>query len=489
MNPNQDQQSGYPANPNASQQYSGTDTQHTAISAGQQFPPHPDQPYQPSQYQEPPGSHSAGISQQYGAPHDGFGPAPTTGTTLAPAFPPPSQQMSGGLSNYPPALPPRHPQGAYNPPPQKETDGALQFPPPPQQTGSYQPGDYAHTPPYSHDANQSYGEDDLSSPIHYTRDPHKLIAYLVPFPKPQIHGIDPSSIPERFLIYTPPPPPLSKPAEGEKEGKVHKVQRKWQEEVREAKTSTAKTASWKGVKSKVTKGISHAMDLTKNSNIDFLNRIPGTEKESGLHDPHAHDGIDEDTTTHRTVGLEEMILIYPPSVHGTEAQVRAEFINSMLRSKSKAQRDAIIASGLLPVSAAIDLLATVVWPFGGLLEIDSVWAYSSIRGAKAARSVTKRLTFRPEPRIELLHRYLAARCAERDAMFRAAGPPPTETEVLEAIGWAPALRGGATANWEDEQWEVVEVKEDLRNVMKKGAKEWGAWCKGFAKDPEKAVKK
>ena len=357
---------------------------------------------------------------------------------------------------------------------------------------------------------QSYGDEDLSNPVHYIRDPHKLIAYLVPFPKPHLHGIDPSSIPERFLIYTPPPPPLSKPVEGEKEGKVHKVQRKWQEEVRAAKTSTAKTVSWKGVKSKVTKGISYAMGLTKDSNIDFLNRIPGTDTDE-QNDPHAHDGVEEGDTTHRTVGLEEMILVYPPSFGGTEEQVRAEFVNSMMRSKTKAQRDAVIATGLLPVSGAMDLLATLVWPFGGLLEIDSVWAYSSIRGAKAARSVTKRLasssatglqphdgddmsgdklrlTFKPSPRIEVLHRYLETRCAERDAIFVVTGPKPTETEVLYAIGWEPSQNGGATQNWEDEQWETIEVTDDLKSVMKKGAREWDKWCKEFAKDPKKALK-
>lgn len=58
----------------------------------------------------------------------------------------------------------------------------------------------------------------------------------------------------------------------------------------------------------------------------------------------------------------------------------------MMQSKTKAQRDAVIAAGLIPVSFAIDVLATIIWPFGGLLEIDSVWAYSSIRGAKTARS-------------------------------------------------------------------------------------------------------
>ena len=66
----------------------------------------------------------------------------------------------------------------------------------------------------------------------------------------------PEKIPQRFLIYTPPPPPfVDKPAEGEKEGRVHKVQRKWQDEIREAKTGNAKTVSWKGVKGKAIKGI------------------------------------------------------------------------------------------------------------------------------------------------------------------------------------------------------------------------------------------
>jgi hypothetical protein len=87
-----------------------------------------------------------------------------------------------------------------------------------------------------------------------------------------------------------------------------------------------------------------------------------------------------------------MVLIYPSNMSGTWEDLRAEFVNSMLRSKSKAQRDAVIAIGLIPVSFAIDVLATVVWPFGGLLEIDSVWAYASIRGAEIVRSTTKRLT-------------------------------------------------------------------------------------------------
>jgi hypothetical protein len=36
---------------------------------------------------------------------------------------------------------------------------------------------------------------------------------------------------------------------------------------------------------------------------------------------------------------------------------------------------------------------------------------------------------------------------------------------------------------------MTEVKDDLGLVMHKGAKEWIKWCKAFAKNPEKALKK
>ncbi|KAI9664807.1 MAG: hypothetical protein M1821_006255 [Bathelium mastoideum] len=392
---------------------------------------------------------------------------------------------------------------------------------PPPYSAGYQP------PPPPQRARRNFGDDDPSNPIHYTRDPHKLTAYLVPFPKPRLHTSSSSSssssppIPQRFLIYTPPPPPLTKPDEGEKEARIHKIQRKWQEEVRSAKTSTAKTASWHGVKSKATKGIAWAMSQAKTANLEFLNRIGSVTDDNGSKgDKHADDGVVEGETTKKTVGLEEMVLVYPSSVPGTQEEIRTEFVNSMLRSKSKAQRDAIIATGLLPVSAAIDILATVIWPFGGLLEIDSVWLYvipsseaeifeaddmlrySSIRGAKISRSTTKRLTstnselgkeqelklnFVPSTRLEILEHYLASRCHERDAkLFASSGVPPTETDVLEAIGWSPSHPGG---NWEDEQWEITEVKDDMRSVMSKGAKEYDKWTKAFEKNPERALKK
>lgn len=439
----------------------------------------------------------------------------------------------------PPPYPP-HPQQKQEE--EKEEGEEEEKPPPyPPRPEQQQIAEY-HPPLPPRRIRQTFEDDDPSNPIHYTRDPHKLIAYLIPFPKPILKDTPPEKIPDRFIIYTPPPPPLSKPAEGEKEEKMHKVQRKWQEEVREAKTSTAKTTSWKGIKSKATRGIDWAVNQTTTSNLDFINRLGGGggSSSSGTSSPkkkdpataattdtHHDDGVHEDPTTKKTVGLTDMVIVYPPASSSSEATrdpeaMRAEFVSSMLRTKSKAQRDAVLATGLLPVSFAVDVLATVVWPFGGLVEIDAVWMYSSIRGAKIARSTTKRLassssssgaggdggekagegddddeegklklSFVPSKRLDVLRRYLAARCHERDPKLfaSAGGPSPTETEVLEAIGWAPSQTQGEKRNWEDDQWEVAEVKDDFRQVVAKAAREWDKWCKAFAKDPEKALKK
>ncbi|KAF1348703.1 hypothetical protein BDV97DRAFT_354154 [Delphinella strobiligena] len=346
-------------------------------------------------------------------------------------------------------------------------------------------------------AADQYGED-INSPVHYARDPHKLVAYLVPFPKPQIKGVPGEGIPLRFLLYTPPPPPLKAPKEGDKESKVHKIQRKWQEEVRSAKTSDAKTASWKGLKSKATRGINIAMGYTKTSNLEFVNRLGG----GGDDEKHA----DEGDETHKTVGLEELVIVYPSDLQLSPDKLRQEFVDNLMRTKSKAQKDAVLATGLLPVSACIDLCLTLIWPFGGLLEIDGVWAAASIKGAKTSRSVTKRLSsssksgnhdedklalnFTPSPRLLILEKYLATKCHDKDSkLFPAFGTTPTETDVLEAIGWAPSQTDGADRNWEDEQWETSEVKDDFKGVMTKAAKEWDSWVKAYEKDPKKAMKK
>ncbi|KAI9725727.1 MAG: hypothetical protein M1828_002610 [Chrysothrix sp. TS-e1954] len=474
-------------------------TQQQAEQNQPYFPPPPNAapPVDSSHLQHPPppvaGSSSSGTTQQQYPPPPPASGAPSSGAQ--PYYPPPP-------SGAPPSSSATQ-QPYFPPPPGSEAGPNTQQP----AAASYNPAAFEHEnppplpgrPPQK--TGNEYADDDVSNPTNYIRDPHKLVAYLVPFPIPTLKSTE-LKPPPRFLIYTPPPPPIAAPAEGQKEGRITQVQRKWQNEVRTAKTSDAKVTSWKGVKGRVTKGVDWAMSQTKSSNLEFVNRIPGAKAVTG-HDSHADDGHEEGETTHKTVGLEEMVLIYPATLPGSQEELRQEFVDSMLRTKSKAQKDAVIATGLIPVTFAIDILATFIWPFGGLGEIDTVWAAASLRGAKTSRSVTKRLnstgtsekdqklqlTFTPSPRLDVLTSYLSSECHRRDAhLFRGGGVAPTERQAVEAIGWSPSQTGGETRNWEDEQWELQEVKDDLKQVMHKGAREWDKWCKAFEKDPKKALK-
>lgn len=168
--------------------------------------------------------------------------------------------------------------------------------------------------------------------------------------------------------------------------------------------------------------------------------------------------------TKKTVGVQELIFVYSPSMNLTPDQMREEFVNTVLRTKSKAMRDSIIATGLLPVSLAVDIVLIAV---SGLFEVNAAWAYFNIKGAKAARSVSKRLAsstsgggggvgegggepaavvdpqksekemekedklrldFKPATRIDVLSRYLLAECHRVDSYyFPAYRTPPTES--------------------------------------------------------------
>ena len=151
-------------------------------------------------------------------------------------------------------------------------------------------------------------------------------------------------------------------------------------------------------------------------------------------------------------------------------------------------------------------------------EIDAVWFYASFRGAKTSRSITKRLDipdteisytsvskkdvkkrknelrldFHPSQRVDILQRYLAAKCHEHDGkLFPEYVPPPSETHILEAIGWTHSddIGDGRPLDWEDKQWELKQMKDDLDKTFAKAAKEWAKWCKRWEKNPEKAIKK
>jgi hypothetical protein len=394
----------------------------------------------------------------------------------------------------------------------------------------------------------------------FVRDPHKLIAYVVPFPAPNPPNSTSTSTspspPLRFVLYTPPSPPLLKPdvAAGDaRERTTAKIQRNWEEEVRAAHESAAPLLSFKGLRARVTRGVHWAVGQTTSADLDFLTRIPRdgeavkghahgeTQRKKEEAEEAAMEQEDKDTpektpqkmalddsgcdsdadgdpaTAHshadalcRTVKLSSMVLIYPPSMKMTEDELRTEFISSLMRTKSKAQRDAVIATGLLPVTAVLDwALVFVGWVFGkhqqrsalltlgGALEVDAIWMANSFRGAKTARSVTRRLAsteesitldFVASDRAAVLESYLLGACIARNRprFNRPHWGIPSEGDVMTTIGWQASQHYQAES-WEDETWERDHVVKDLQGTMNKAARGWDKWLDGFVKNPDKAL--
>ncbi|CAI6252694.1 unnamed protein product [Periconia digitata] len=133
-----------------------------------------------------------------------------------------------------------------------------------------------------------------SKPLKFTRESGKVTAYLVPFPKPSIKGVNVEDIPDRFLIYTPPVPPLAKPVPGEKETHWHKTQRQWQEEVRKATVQRASKSSWQGLKAGTSNLVLKGVNKTKSTSLEFLERASG---DTDLFDPEEDEVVVKKTDT------------------------------------------------------------------------------------------------------------------------------------------------------------------------------------------------
>lgn len=423
-----------------------------------------------------------------------------------------------------------------------------------------------------------------NGPLKHSRQTGKLTAYLIPFPKPRLKGAKAEEIPDRFLVYTPPLPPLSKPMPGEREPQWHKTRRMWQEDVRKAIVTKASKASWKGMKASSTILIGKGVNLTRSSTVEFLDRaaegaISSTVEEA---EPQITDEQSPITSLDSPVvsqdpaqrqqpscperksssisiekadapkKLEELTLVYPPSLSLAPDEIRTEFVNSIIRTRDRSRKEAVVASSLIPFAAAVDTCTLIT--FGGLTEISGVWAYTSIRGAMTSKKMAQGLALGQEQalqgmeeqtetrgctcghhehdfgspevvskakgknkktginlcmqqssQMETLRRYLDLACLKKDFnMFPQtveAGGFVDEDAVLEAIGWQPTRRQGRDLELEfkdrvekltpdqDEAWQVKEAREDIRRIMKKGASEWVSWCKSFQKDPEAALKK
>ena len=358
--------------------------------------------------------------------------------------------------------------------------------------------------------------------------------------------------------------------------------------------TNASKATWKGMKAKSTALIGKGVNLTRSSNVEFLDRAAEgaiTSTADEVEEKLAEDEIVDDDQTNSSASsrpsiastpnsleapkahrrkssttskssepipppknLEELTLIYPPTLDLPPEKIRAEFVDGLTRTREKSRKDAVVASSLVPFAAAID--ASLLVTFGGLTEVSGVWAYTSIRGATTSKKMAKglargeeqaferdqeanaelkgctcghhedeyghleaiakkdkgkkkktgiNLRMQQSSNIEILRRYLDICCLKREfSMFptieEAAGDV-NEQAVLDAIGWKPVTRQGRDLIMEfknteeeltpeqDEQWQMKDARDDIKRIMKKGAAEWVAWCKGFQKDPEAAVKR
>ncbi|KAL1605381.1 hypothetical protein SLS60_004929 [Paraconiothyrium brasiliense] len=398
-----------------------------------------------------------------------------------------------------------------------------------------------------------------TSPLKHTRELGKVTAYLIPFPKPRLKGVKPEGIPARFLIYTPPLPPLSKPAPGEKESQWHKTQRLWQEDVRRATMTNASRVTWKGMKAKGTSLINKGVSKSRSSTVEFLDRVSGgaitsTTQDIGEHEAltptasstigQASDSIQElpasspaaelsapstpSTTGTATIDrppsvsstrsipkpntLDSLTLIYPPSLALTPEETRAEFVNSLMRTREQSRNKALVASALLPFAATMDVILLVT--FGGLTQTTGVWAYQNTRGAMASQKMTRGLarseshnsaaelpahleekgctcghhegdfgcaeqvpkadkkgkskskdvdtgitmSIQTSIALEPFTRYLELACLQKSyTMFphvesaqSSHASDPTEDEILNAIGWAPTRRYGRDLDMEEQ---------------------------------------
>ncbi|KDQ57394.1 hypothetical protein JAAARDRAFT_206947 [Jaapia argillacea MUCL 33604] len=239
--------------------------------------------------------------------------------------------------NSPPALPPRR---------------SLNLTPPPSHSSSHS----RNSSLSSHTSIESHQDSLNPPPSNLPSSTHPTVIILIPFP-PALYPSEKTKkkLPP-FVLYAPLAAPFTKPLEGEKEGVVHKAQRKWQTEEREAKEKGS------GFKAKAVSLISKGMSATKNSKIEFLVRTPNKSK------------------------LKELRIIYPASY--TSENIKEMFVDTIKKAKSGAIRNGVISTAMLPFVLTFDVLTFITGPF----EINAVWAASSWTGAARASAISSRIT-------------------------------------------------------------------------------------------------
>ncbi|KAH8915166.1 hypothetical protein BT69DRAFT_1325530 [Atractiella rhizophila] len=291
-------------------------------------------------------------------------------------------------------------------------------------------------------------------------DPIPTVAFAIPFPEAPGASAENRAKAPPFVLYSPAEAHFEAPEEGEKESMVRMAQRKWQETQREAKEALKKEATGEkiAVKDKAMGYVGKAVDATKNSRIEFLNRAPATSK------------------------IKELRVIYPASFPVEDIQEK--FTTMLKTTKSAAIRNGVIATALLPFVFVIDTVTFLPGPF----EISAIWCAASWRGASRASSMsnavsnaTIRSKFTPTPLLDSFAFRLHEHCWELVQDRAVIGPPswtsdqPLMTGVeLAALCLAIVTQecGLGAADGLERNLELMH--DDLESVLRKGAEEWAS---------------
>lgn len=359
-----------------------------------------------------------------------------------------------------------------------------------------------------------------------------VMAYMVALPQPLGPNGQPVDVPQRYMLYLPPAPDLLKPSpsSGMKERKRDKCVRRWQAEVRKAKTHSGSVVSLSGLYCATVRGAVYCLSLIQRSELTFLSRLPRKT-------------------------LQELCFVHAAG-EGPAGRRRFELVKEEFqRNKHIAKRDFWIGAVVLPFAQGVDIAIPIG---GGFSEVTSVWMIVTGSAWKTASGMLQRLVFQeqdvemsdadgrtvavtgeslhstdnasecfddgggmcaaneqpenPEagktsrwkkakaqkPPIETkfrsstsldeLSHYIQAACHARNPnAFPDVGQPSTEERVLTSIGWAPDDRESEDRE-ADAEWQIRKATEDLKIVVAKAAKTWDKFCMVSMQDPEKALR-
>ncbi|PLW23777.1 hypothetical protein PCASD_02554 [Puccinia coronata f. sp. avenae] len=228
----------------------------------------------------------------------------------------------------------------------------------------------------SSNRNSSATANNWAATVAATKGPLPSVIFAIPFPEPGPTLRKTSKTP-MFMLYTPPRANYVKPKQingkKEKEGLIKKVERKWQEEVKEGMDVKAgkveDPSSWKKFKGTILTAASKALNWLPDSNIQTIGRLPPGKKIGLITIVYPHE--DDDLT--------------PKPVDRQPQDVKEGLESLLKRTRRKAMLKTGISGLFLPVTAAIDVFCVV--PLF-IFEINIVYFSLQINGARKIAMLT-----------------------------------------------------------------------------------------------------